>query len=107
MEDNVKLIDQIQLPQGLRNLSRDELKQVCGELRDELIDVMANKRGQFASSLGSTEISVAVHHVFDTPNDRLIWDVGHQGYIHKMLTGRRDRMKTIRKKGGLSGFLKR
>ena len=102
-----KLIDSIQLPQGLRTLSVAELKQVTQELRDELIETIAGAGGHFASSLGAAEISVALHHLFDTPNDKLIWDVGHQAYIHKMLTGRRDRLASIRKKGGISGFLKR
>ncbi|MBN8549644.1 MAG: 1-deoxy-D-xylulose-5-phosphate synthase [Deltaproteobacteria bacterium] len=102
-----KLIDTIQLPQGLRSLNAEELKQVSTELRDELIDSVANSGGHFASSLGATELSVALHHSFNTPEDRLVWDVGHQAYVHKMLTGRKDRLGSIRKKGGLSGFLKR
>lgn len=102
-----KLIDSLPLPSGLRALSVPELEQVSHELREELIDTVSESGGHFASSLGSTEISVALHHVFDTPHDRLIWDVGHQAYIHKMLTGRRERLGTIRTRDGLSGFLKR
>ena len=102
-----KLIDSIELPKGLRSLNNDELIQVSNEIRDELIDSVSESGGHFASSLGCTEISVALHHLFNTPYDKTIWDVGHQGYIHKMLTGRRARMKSIRQKGGLSGFLKR
>lgn len=102
-----KLIDSIDLPGGLRTLSLPELEQVAGELRQELIDAVASAGGHFASSLGATELSVALHHIFNTPNDRLVWDVGHQAYIHKMLTGRRERMRSIRQKNGLSGFLKR
>ncbi len=102
-----KLIDTIELPRGLRTLSLEELKTVAHELRDELIETVSGCGGHFASSLGANEISVALHHVFQTPDDRIIWDTGHQGYIHKMLTGRRERLATIRKKDGLSGFLRR
>lgn len=102
-----KLIDTISLPAGLRDLSVKQLEQVAKELRDELIENVSQSGGHFASSLGATEITVALHAVFNTPEDRLVFDVGHQGYIHKMLTGRRDRMHTIRQKDGLSGFLHR
>ena len=102
-----KLIDSIALPASLRDLDASQLKTVAEELREELIDIVSSSGGHFASSLGATEITVALHHIFDTPNDRLVWDVGHQAYIHKMLTGRRSQMSTIRKKDGLSGFLKR
>lgn len=102
-----KLLDQIPLPQGLRQLGTEELSQAARELREELISTVAESGGHFASSLGATEITVALHHCFDTPHDRLVWDVGHQAYIHKMLTGRRDALKNIRKKDGISGFLKR
>lgn len=102
-----KIIDSIELPHGLRSLSLSELQQVVDELRQELINSVASSGGHFASSLGATELTVVLHHLFNTPNEKLIWDVGHQGYIHKMLTGRRDRMHTIRKTGGLSGFLRR
>lgn len=104
---NEKLIDSLKLPEDLRTLTLDELKQVASELRDELIDTVSSSGGHFASSLGATEISVALHRVFDTPHDRLIWDVGHQAYVHKMLTGRRQHMGDIRTKNGISGFLKR
>lgn len=102
-----KLIDSLKLPEGLRTLSSTELKQVATELRDELIDSVSTSGGHFASSLGALELSVALHHSFNTPDDRLVWDVGHQAYVHKMLTGRKDQLGSIRKKGGLSGFLKR
>ena len=102
-----KLIDTLKLPQGLRTLDLVGLQQVAAELRDELIDTVAESGGHFASSLGATEITVALHAAFDTPDDRIIWDVGHQAYVHKMLTGRRIKMGTIRKRNGLSGFLKR
>ncbi len=102
-----KLIDTITSPSDLKNLSIDKLKIISDELREELIDCVSSSGGHFASSLGATEITVALHHVFDTPHDKLIWDVGHQAYIHKMLTGRRERMNAIRRKDGISGFLKR
>lgn len=102
-----KLIDTLTLPGDLRRLSAKELKQVASDLRDELIDSVAASGGHFASSLGATELTVVLHHLFNTPDDRLVWDVGHQAYIHKMLTGRRERLASIRKKGGVSGFLKR
>lgn len=106
MEDE-KLIETLKLPEDLRSLSLAELEQVASELRDELIDTVSASGGHFASSLGATELTVALHRVFDTPHDRLIWDVGHQAYVHKMLTGRRSKMGGIRTKEGISGFLKR
>ena len=102
-----KIIDSVPLPSGLRELSEPELEAVVTELRDELIDSVATTGGHFASSLGAAEITVVLHHLFETPQDKLVWDTGHQTYIHKMLTGRRDRLKSIRQKGGLSGFLRR
>lgn len=102
-----KLIDSLELPSGLRGRSAEELQRIATELRDELIDSVSSSGGHFASSLGATELTVALHALFETPNDRLVWDVGHQAYIHKMLTGRRGGMTSIRKKGGVSGFLKR
>ena len=102
-----KRIDSLKLPEDLRTLSIEELKAVAEELRSELIDTVSESGGHFASSLGATEITVALHHLFDTPHDRLIWDVGHQAYIHKMVTGRRSQMGSIRTLKGLSGFLKR
>lgn len=102
-----KLVDSIELPRDLRKLPQAQLQQICNELRDELIDTVAESGGHFASSLGVAEITVALHYLFDTPFDRIVWDTGHQGYIHKMVTGRRNKMATIRTKGGLSGFLRR
>ena len=102
-----KLLDTLNLPGDLRGLSTAQLERICEELRDELIDSVSSSGGHFASSLGATEISVALHHVFNTPADRVVWDVGHQAYIHKMITGRRHLIRTIRKAGGISGFLKR
>jgi 1-deoxy-D-xylulose-5-phosphate synthase len=102
-----KLIDALSLPEDIRRLTMSDLKIVAQELREELINTVSASGGHFASSLGTVELSVALHYVFETPKDKLVWDVGHQAYIHKILTGRRDQMKTIRKKDGLSGFLRR
>ncbi len=101
------LLDTVTDPAQLRSLSRDELKQLAAELRQETIDVVAVTGGHLGAGLGVVELTVALHRVFDTPNDRLVWDVGHQSYPHKILTGRRGRMKTLRQGGGLSGFTKR
>jgi len=102
-----KLVDTLSTPEDLRTLSREEVNQVVQELREELIETISLCGGHFASSLGAAEISVVVHHLFKTPEDKVIWDVGHQAYIHKMLTGRRALLPTIRQKGGISGFLRR
>ena len=101
------LLDQIEVPADLRKLPEDSLRQLADELRTELIDAVSITGGHFGASLGVVELTVALHYVFDTPHDRLIWDVGHQAYPHKILTGRRDRIRTIRQGGGLSGFTKR
>lgn len=104
---NRRLIDTSQLPDDLRSMTSAELRQVANELRDELISTVSQSGGHFASSLGANELTVALHACFNTPHDRLIWDVGHQAYIHKMLTGRRALMGSIRQQGGISGFLRR
>jgi 1-deoxy-D-xylulose-5-phosphate synthase len=101
------LLDQVDTPADLRKLREDDLRQLADELRAELIDAVSITGGHFGASLGVVELTVALHYVFDTPNDRLIWDVGHQAYPHKILTGRRGRIRTIRQGGGLSGFTKR
>jgi 1-deoxy-D-xylulose-5-phosphate synthase len=101
------LLDQIDIPADLRKLPEEDLRQLADELRAELIDAVSITGGHFGASLGVVELTVALHYVFDTPHDRLIWDVGHQAYPHKILTGRRDRIRTIRQGGGLSGFTKR
>ncbi len=101
------LLDQVHLPEDLRKLDPAQLPQLADELRADLIDVVSRTGGHLGSSLGVVELTVALHYLFDTPNDRLIWDVGHQTYPHKILTGRRERMSTIRQEGGLSGFTKR
>lgn len=101
------LLDQVHLPEDLRKLDPAQLPQLADELRADLIDVVSRTGGHLGSSLGVVELTVALHYLFNTPNDRLIWDVGHQTYPHKILTGRRERMPTIRQEGGLSGFTKR
>jgi 1-deoxy-D-xylulose-5-phosphate synthase len=101
------LLDRILVPNDLKNLSADQLKQLANELRTETVDAVAKTGGHLGAGLGVVELTVALHYVFDTPSDRLIWDVGHQSYPHKILTGRRDRIRTIRQGGGLSGFTKR
>ncbi|HUO98616.1 MAG TPA: 1-deoxy-D-xylulose-5-phosphate synthase N-terminal domain-containing protein, partial [Rhizomicrobium sp.] len=101
------LLDGVNAPGDLRSLPRSSLEQLADELRSELINVVSVTGGHLGSSLGVVELTVALHYVFDTPRDRLIWDVGHQAYPHKILTGRRSRMRTLRQGGGLSGFTKR
>ncbi|WP_353211651.1 1-deoxy-D-xylulose-5-phosphate synthase [Rhodovarius sp.] len=104
---NTPLLDRVHVPADLRNYSNDQLKQLADELRAETISTVSVTGGHLGSSLGVVELTVAIHAVFDTPHDRLIWDVGHQCYPHKILTGRRDRIRTLRQPGGLSGFTKR
>jgi 1-deoxy-D-xylulose-5-phosphate synthase len=101
------LLDGIKIPADLRQLPSEQLPQIADELRQEMIDAVAVTGGHLGAGLGVVELTVALHHVFDTPTDRLIWDVGHQAYPHKILTGRRDRIRTLRQGGGLSGFTKR
>ncbi|MBY0558436.1 1-deoxy-D-xylulose-5-phosphate synthase [Hyphomicrobium sp.] len=101
------LLDQVDTPADLRQLSEQELPQLAAELRAELIDAVSQTGGHLGAGLGVVELTVALHYLFDTPNDRLIWDVSHQSYPHKILTGRRSRMRTLRQPGGLSGFTKR
>ena len=101
------LLDQIKDPADLRRLSAPQLRQVADELRAETISAVSVTGGHLGAGLGVVELTVALHYIFDTPHDRLIWDVGHQAYPHKILTGRRDRIRTLRQGGGLSGFTKR
>jgi len=101
------LLDLIQTPEDLRKLSASDLPQLAGELRQETIDAVSVTGGHLGAGLGVVELTVALHWVFDTPRDRLVWDVGHQTYPHKIITGRRDRIRTLRQPGGLSGFTKR
>ena len=101
------LLDTVNIPADIRDFSRDEIKQLANEVRTEVIDAVSVTGGHLGAGLGVVELTVAIHHVFNTPEDKLIWDVGHQCYPHKVLTGRRDRIRTLRKGGGLSGFTKR
>ena len=101
------LLDTVSLPEDLRKLEPEDLRQLADELRHEVISAVSVTGGHLGAGLGVVELTVAIHYVFDTPNDRLIWDVGHQAYPHKILTGRRDRIRTLRQGGGLSGFTRR
>ncbi|MCS7268969.1 MAG: 1-deoxy-D-xylulose-5-phosphate synthase [Geminicoccaceae bacterium] len=101
------LLDRIRDPRDLRQLPRERLKDLAAELRAETIDAVSVTGGHLGAGLGVVELTIAIHYVFDTPHDRLIWDVGHQSYPHKILTGRRDRIRTLRQPGGLSGFTRR
>ena len=101
------LLDQVRTPEDLRKLEPAQLPQLADELRQETIDAVSVTGGHLGAGLGVIELTVALHYIFDTPRDRLIWDVGHQAYPHKILTGRRDRIRTLRQPGGLSGFTKR
>ncbi len=109
MPENLRtpLLDTIQYPADLRRLDKAQLRALADELRAELIDAVSVSGGHFGAGLGVVELTVALHYVFDTPNDRIVWDVGHQAYPHKILTGRRDRIRSIRQGGGLSGFTRR
>ena len=101
------LLDRIDSPADLKGLSNEDLRRVADELRAETISAVSVTGGHLGAGLGVVELTVAIHAVFNTPKDKLIWDVGHQCYPHKILTGRRDRIRTLRKEGGLSGFTKR
>src|SRR5260221_3154494 len=101
------ILDSIKSPMDLRRINEGDFQQFADELRAETINAVAVTGGHLGAGLGVVELTVALHYVFDTPNDKLIWDVGHQAYPHKILTGRRDRIRTLRQGGGLSGFTKR
>lgn len=103
----MSLLEGIKSPADVRRLSRDELRTLAQDVRDRLIDVCSRTGGHIGAGLGVVELTIALHAIFDTPTDQLVWDVGHQAYPHKLLTGRNDRMETLRQEGGLSGFLKR
>ena len=106
-DSKTPLLDSVSIPADIRGFSPEQLRQLADELRAEVIDAVSVTGGHLGAGLGVVELTVALHHVFDTPNDRLIWDVGHQSYPHKILTGRRDRIRTLRQGGGLYGFTKR
>lgn len=101
------MLDKVVWPEDLRKLEKSDLRQLADELRAEMIDAVSQTGGHLGSGLGVVELTTAIHYVFNTPDDKLVWDVGHQCYPHKILTGRRDRIRTLRKGGGLSGFTKR
>jgi len=107
LETEYKYLNNINTPEDLKKLNLTELKVLVEEIREFLVDTISKIGGHLGASLGVAELTVALHYVFNTPDDKLIWDVGHQGYIHKILTGRKDQLKTIRQYGGISGFLKR
>src|SRR5215211_7607586 len=101
------ILDRIESPADLKSLSRDELRELSAAIRERLIEVCSKTGGHIGAGLGVVELAVSNHTVFDTPTDQVLWDVGHQGYPHKLLTGRNDEMETLRQEHGLSGFLKR
>src|SRR4029078_4369165 len=101
------LLDTVKYPADLRGLAKDQLPQLVDELRQETISAVSVTGGHLGAGLGVVELTVALHYVFDTPRDRLLWDVGHQAYPHKIVTGRRQRIRTLRQEGGLSGFTRR
>ena len=103
----MSILDRIESPADIRVLTRDELRQLASDLRDRMVDVCSRTGGHIGAGLGVVELTIALHYAFRTPRDQLVWDVGHQGYPHKILTGRNTRMETLRQEGGLSGFLKR
>lgn len=100
----MSLLDKVQTPADLRKLRVDELPELCSEIRQEIVNTVSSTGGHLASSLGAVELAVALHYVYDTPKDKLVWDTGHQAYAHKLLTGRRKQFKTLRQKDGLSGY---
>ena len=102
-----QILDRINQPQDLKGLSLLELKQLAAEIRDQIIFTVTTNGGHLASSLGVVELTLALHRTFDSPQDKIIWDVGHQSYAHKLLTGRKESFSTIRQYGGLSGFPER
>ena len=106
MKTSYPTLDKIDLPSDLKKLDHDELTKLSNELRSFLIESVAKTGGHLAAGLGTVDLTIALHYVFDTPNDKLLWDIGHQCYPHKILTGRKGNMLSLRKKDGISGFLK-
>ena len=103
----MSLLETINSPADLKKLDRSQLPEIAKEIRNLIVQVVSKTGGHLASSLGAVELTIAIHYVFDVPRDKLIWDVGHQSYAHKLLTGRRERFSTLRQHGGLSGFTRR
>jgi len=102
----LKILDKVNTPEDLRKLTLEEKEKLAEEIRQFILEIVSKNGGHLASNLGVVELTIAIHSIFDTPNDKLIWDVGHQSYVHKILTGRKDKMDTLRKLDGLSGFPK-
>ena len=107
MNKDYQYLKNINFPSDIKKLSTSQLQKLADEVREELINVVSETGGHLGPGLGVVELTVALHYIFDTPNDKLIWDVGHQSYPHKILTGRKDKIRTLRKGNGLSGFTKR
>ena len=107
MKKNYKYLDDIKFPSDIKKLSNKEIKILADEVREEMIDAVSETGGHLGAGLGVVELTVVLHYIFNTPHDKLIWDVGHQSYPHKILTGRKDRIRTLRKGDGHSGFTKR
>src|SRR5215468_2338275 len=103
----MSILDRVSSPADIRSLTRDELRTLADDLRERLIDVCSRTGGHIGAGLGVVELTIALHYAFETPTDQLVWDVGHQGYPHKVLTGRNENFETLRQEGGISGFLKR
>src|ERR1051325_7105238 len=103
----MRLLQNVNSPADLRGLRPEQLAEVADEIRQYILETMARVGGHTGASLGAVELAVALHYAFDTPRDRLVWDVGHQAYAHKILTGRRDQLPTVKQYGGISGFLRR
>ena len=107
MTKKYNYLNQINFPSDLKKIPESQLQKVADELREEMVDAVSVTGGHLGASLGVVELTVALHYIFNTPNDKLIWDVGHQCYPHKILTGRKDKIRTLRQGDGLSGFTKR
>ena len=107
MKKNYKYLNNINFPSDIKKLSVDKLQELSNEVREEMISAVSETGGHLGAGLGVVELTVALHYIFDTPNDKLIWDVGHQTYPHKILTGRKEKIRTLRQADGLSGFTKR
>ena len=104
MEEKRSILSKVNSPEDVKKLNKNDLKQLCAEIREMLINTLSKSGGHLASNLGTVELTVALHKVFDSPKDQIVWDVGHQAYTHKLLTGRKDAFSTLRQKGGISGF---
>ena len=107
MTEDYKYLKNINFPSDIKKLSENDLQELSNEVRKEMISAVSETGGHLGAGLGVVELTVALHYIFDTPNDKLIWDVGHQTYPHKILTGRKDKIRTLRQGNGLSGFTKR